>query len=164
MFFKVDDYAYYSSVLTEEQSSEIKEMTGFSSFESLYFLNYNRKLPSGFENYNSYTFTLSIHKNEYDRFIDYIIKLSEKDKGNLNITLIDDSVILNDFNYEFKIKYFEHDYSDLFYYTSNGKIKYSIEAYVIFLKLLLIILANCLIILPYKRIITFAKKKISPQI
>lgn len=164
---KLDDNAYYSlSNLSYSQSEEIKKLIGLSDFPSITIKTFKHNLTNGTDTFYNYYFDTAIAENEYQFFCDYITEMPPTDYRGKDhkIILEENSLVKNESTYELLIYYSVRDGGDIHrYIVSQCKMRHSRNVWVLLPQLILLLLGNTLIILPYKSIFTFIKgKKVSP--
>lgn len=179
--FKVDEGAYYEAAyLTEDQGDELKDLLGFSGFSTLTISGYRCPLISCPDDVvGCYTFRITILDEQYLDFLEFIDKkvnqsfrLDDGEKPYLimageevtyavfskeqpYVVVHEDSMLPGSMLHGMKIEYIidlESDGGIYEYILSNGKKRHSMKDLVLIPVFLLVLLLNCLIILPYKKI------------
>ena len=164
---KIDDNTHYrSDNITEAQSDDIKELIGFSQFTNLTVEGYDYKLTSGNDSMYAYTFDITITEKEFQIFSEYIkTEMPQIDYRNyLDVIIIEDSLIINKPLYKLQIIYrIRGGGKILDYIMREDDIHYAAGLWIVIPQCVLLLLVNSLIILPYKDIFSFIRKKISPR-
>ena len=164
---KIDDNTYYrSDNITKAQSDDIKELIGFSQFTNLTVKGFDYRLTSDNESVSAYTFDITITENEFQDFSEYIkTEMPQIDYRNyLDVVIVEDNPIMNEPLYKSQLKYItQGDGQKLYYISKDDDVRYAAGVWIIIPQFILLMLVNSLIILPYKDIISFIRKKVSPR-
>lgn len=157
--FKYDDQLYVKSThLTPDRSEHLKELIGLSEFSNLYIEKYIHKVVEG-ETGREATFDITIPVDEYEDFTGFIdVQTSVEEYEEQSYLIIEkDSLVLENQLYRLQIKYIspKGDGYVFLYLFSSDSIRFSKNTGLILAYFFLLLFANSLIILPYRRIIIF---------
>ncbi len=164
--FKYDDQLYVSSTrLIPDRSEHLKELIGLSEFPNLYIEKYIHKVAEG-ETRREAAFDITIPVDEYEDFTGFIYEQTpaEEYEDQSYLIIEKNSLVLENQLYRLQIKYIspKGDGYVFLYLFSSDSVRFSKNTGLIIAYFFLLLFANSLIILPYKKIFIFIFKKRCP--